>query len=443
MYLVKRHQVWWAMHDIPRKLRPAFGGRTRFSENLRTKDADEAKVRGAILLARWRSEINRAQASTPDRIEREAEFWNRLYNSAPEHEKKGIRQMIVAEAHEGIVIPAALRDGILDYSDPRYDEMPAHEDASRFVDIATGNVVRTDRHVEEYLGTLQNEAKTVDMKRSTILRFCEQFPYTSGIRRKAVQHWVNRAAEAGLARATIQRALSDLRQYWAYLNSIEVVPDDVLPFEKLAVPRIGKPETGDRRRAFEPVEVVDLLKAAADQGDQTLCDLIELAMWTGCRIEELCALPTANVNLVENFISIEDSKTEAGWRQVPIHKELMPLIQRLCERSTDGFVLCGLKENKYGDRSNAVGKRFGRLKKTKGFGAAFVFHSIRKTVATMLENANVPENIAADILGHEKDTMTYGLYSAGSSLALKKEALSRLQYPILEKRDPTAGPASL
>jgi hypothetical protein len=44
-----------------------------------------------------------------------------------------------------------------------------------------------------------------------------------------------------------------------------------------------------------------------------------------------------------------------------------------------------------------------------------VFHSIRKTVATHFVNAQVPEGVTADILGDEKNTLTYGLYSGGAS----------------------------
>lgn len=87
-----------------------------------------------------------------------------------------------------------------------------------------------------------------------------------------------------------------------------------------------------------------------------------------------------------------------------------------------------MSANKYGDRSNAVGKRFGRLKTDGGFGAQHVFHSIRKTVATLLENAGVTENIAADIIGHDKPTMTYGLYSGGNSLETKRTALEKISY---------------
>jgi hypothetical protein len=59
--------------------------------------------------------------------------------------------------------------------------------------------------------------------------------------------------------------------------------------------------------------------------------------------------------------------------------------------STDGYVLSGLRANKYGDRSGAASKRLIRLKRALRFGKQHVFHSIRKTVATQFENALVLE----------------------------------------------------
>jgi hypothetical protein len=37
----------------------------------------------------------------------------------------------------------------------------------------------------------------------------------------------------------------------------------------------------------------------------------------------------------------------------------------------------------------------------------------------------VPEGVTADILGDEKNTITYGLYSGGASMQTKREALDR------------------
>lgn len=62
-------------------------------------------------------------------------------------------------------------------------------------------------------------------------------------------------------------------------------------------------------------------------------------------------------------------------------------------------------------------------------GPEFVFHSIRRTVANMLEMAGIPESTAADIIGHDKPSMTYGLYSGGTPLAVKAKAIARLRYP--------------
>lgn len=56
-----------------------------------------------------------------------------------------------------------------------------------------------------------------------------------------------------------------------------------------------------------------------------------------------------------------------------------------------------------------------------------VVHSLSKTLVTLLENAGISENLAADIVGHEKPRITYGLYSGGTLLKTKAEALERVK----------------
>ncbi len=149
-------------------------------------------------------------------------------------------------------------------------------------------------------------------------------------------------------------------------------------------------------------------------------------MYTGARREELCALRVEDVH--DDYFKIVQAKTEAGRREIPIHPELAQTMARLVDQAEDGYVLSGLTANRNGDRGDAIGKRYTRLKKAMGFDDRHVFHSIRKTVVTILENAGAPENVVADIVGHEKTTMTYGLYSGGVSLAVKREALDKLVY---------------
>jgi hypothetical protein len=129
-----------------------------------------------------------------------------------------------------------------------------------------------------------------------------------------------------------------------------------------------------------------------------------------------------------NSISIVDAKTESGKRIIPIHENILPKIKNLIDTSTDEYLISGLTFNQFKDRSNAVGKQFGRLKTKHGFDDLHVFHSIRKTVTTILENSGVSENIAADILGHEKPRITYGLYSGGTNLEVKREAINKISF---------------
>jgi integrase len=220
------------------------------------------------------------------------------------------------------------------------------------------------------------------------------------------------------------------RSFWRFLVKAEAVPPGSEPFALVELPPVSRKEAANKGWTPFPREAVALLiNAARAKEDPELVDLITLGAYTGARIEELCALKLADIGAAS--FQIIDSKTAAGVREVPIHAALVPLLERLRVSSQDGYLLSGLTFNKYGDRSNAIGKRFGRMKTALGFGSQEVFHSLRGTLVTALENAGVSENLAADIVGHEKPRITYGLYSGGASLEVKAAALAKVSYPGL------------
>ncbi len=130
----------------------------------------------------------------------------------------------------------------------------------------------------------------------------------------------------------------------------------------------------------------------------------------------------------QRALRIRQSKTQARVRFVPLHPAIAPVVNRLIEESGDGFLIPSKAKNHYDQRSPGLSKRFGRLKKELGFGPDLVFQSLRKTVTTKLEQAGVIEYVAADIVGHEKQTMNYGLYSGGTSMAQKMEAISKISH---------------
>ena len=155
-----------------------------------------------------------------------------------------------------------------------------------------------------------------------------------------------------------------------------------------------------------------------------------VAIYTGARREEIGQLKLNDYNPINNTITISDAKTDAGNRVVPIHPKLSPLFSKLTNSTNPNeYLFKSLTTDQYEKRTDALGKRFGRAKKKLSFDKRYVFHSIRKTVATLLEQADIPENVCCDIVGHEKSaTLSYGLYSGGTSLEQKRNAVDKIEY---------------
>ena len=148
-------------------------------------------------------------------------------------------------------------------------------------------------------------------------------------------------------------------------------------------------------------------------------------MYTGMRIEEACSLCIEHID--PDYIYVPKSKTTPEMRKIPIHSMLAEPLLLMVKESTDGYVISGLvSNNKYGIRSDPIGKRFGRLKSSLGFGPRYVFHSIKKTVTTILVKADVRADVISDIVGHRNKNVTH----VGSSMKNQKKAIEKLVYPL-------------
>jgi hypothetical protein len=69
------------------------------------------------------------------------------------------------------------------------------------------------------------------------------------------------------------------------------------------------------------------------------------------------------------MLDIEDSKAAVGIRLVPVHPAITDLVSRLVQDSADGFHVVTAFVGRRGDRTGALGKSFGALKTSLGFGA--------------------------------------------------------------------------
>jgi integrase len=226
---------------------------------------------------------------------------------------------------------------------------------------------------------------------------------------KHVQAWIdeliNPDGDAGISAKTVKRKLSELRNYWRYLQSISVVAEERLPFDHRRVKDPShRRKTNERRQRFRPEDIVLLWRESERRGDLVLSCAVRIAAYSGARLEGPCELQVSDIRVDPDtgiaFMRMSDAKTEAGDRYVPIHSQIAPLIEMLIKAARGRDYLLRIDaNNKYHERGSLVGKRFGILKTKLGFDSRFVFHSIRKTITNMFENAECPRVLPPMSLG--------------------------------------------
>lgn len=428
-YLERRRNLWYAVLTIPADSREVLG-KMRFVQSLGTSDKREAQRRVLPLIAKWKAMIAEARGER-DALAEEAKRWQRHLSVQEAAAKSGNTHSVTGLE----VLLDELRDRAITLE---YEN--GEKTAQRFYGIATGKARLSSEYFPEWQAQLQLIAKSKDQATKDVQLLIKRFVTLEEVTKGGVKKWMDDIAEAGKSISSQKRILSFCRNYWKYLQSHDIVSADLDPFHGVLNISKGKNGNGRGKKSnlhYTPEDVVKLWEAARIRRigrgknapfDTQLADLIMLGAYTGARREELCSLRVSEVG--EESFRITDAKTVAGHREVPIHSEIAPLVKRLAETSTDGYLISGLTFNQYGDRSDAIGKRYGRLKTALGFSDSYTFHSMRSTLITMLENAGVSENLAADIVGHDKPRITYGLYSGGATLAVKKEALERVRYPF-------------
>jgi integrase len=392
-FIIKKRQTYYARLTIPKHLHNKLG-KTTFVQSLKTRDIREANIRKHSLLAQWRNVLEVADGRPSSELEKAL---------------SGVR----SDPHDR----STKEDIILGFE---ADEAETYFQA---LEIAYGDDLLLAEHVEAHLKSLSVAPKTLDERKRALSLLLQKYTKTSEVSRQSLKQWANTLLRTK-AKATVTKQMSTYRIFWEYLEQITGVELGD-PFISI-IPKSGrktKAAVAAERKAFTSSDIHKLISEAPDDD---LKQLITMAAYSGCRIEELCSLKIAKVT-DDKFI-IEDAKSAAGNREIPIHKDITQLVARLVDTSTDEYLISDLTFNMYGDRSNAISKRFGRLKRKLGYDERYVFHSIRKTFASRLEVAEVPELLAARLLGHEVKTISYGLYSSGSTFQQLRQAINQVRY---------------
>lgn len=170
----------------------------------------------------------------------------------------------------------------------------------------------------------------------------------------------------------------------------------------------------DTRRAFTREERERLLTFAAQDHEAQHADVVDLVRFmagTGVRISEALGQAWQDVDLAAGKVLVRGTKTDASTRTITLapwlHDALSVRYAAQGEPSV-GLVFPSPRTGGLRDRRNAA-RALRALFDRAGFPWATP-HSLRRTVATLLDEAGMPIALAANVLGHADPSMTARVY---------------------------------
>lgn len=414
-YLKRRGQAWSVVVGIPRPLQEA-AGRKHFVQALHTRDLAAADRLKHHWVSEFKRRIDALRRGTgdPDRelFEAAMKFRDLLsrtrgrFSMTPDGER-------ISEHEEAL-------STLLDRAQEIADEDPSA--AERFFATATGAATPIASLWPQWLNESEYAAHTKVQHTQAVREYLEWAGTHATIeeadKRKAGQY-VSHVLQSAASRLTIRRKLTSIRTFWRWCEQRGLLEKN--PWVGITI----KAKVTVTRDALDDETLLKLLRAPAKE---PIYSLLRIGLLTGCRIEELCSLKADNVDCREDgwWLAIEGGKTEAARREVPVHRLLDPIIARL--KATGTEYLFDLPEGPWGKRGAYTSKVYGRWRRRIGVTEARAdFHALRNTFIAMMEGEGVPEPTVKLLVGHKRASMTYGRYSKGERVNLRR-AIERARY---------------
>ncbi|MES9868082.1 MAG: DUF6538 domain-containing protein [Sedimenticola sp.] len=427
-HLKKRRQTWYLQVAVPTDLQSTMGKKV-IVRSLKTTSLKEAQYRRIGALAEVHSWFDSARSapndwSTPTNILHAAQYARGQIEAGEGAEND------VLENWEHGVTEALYRDQVSD------EQFNAMQMGRRIIQGEKVSMLSDciDAHIEEIKSRVIPQ--TVNARKRRLKQFKDKVKDMAigALTRRQVGAYVSEVL-IPLDRSvkTKQDTLADLKAFGSWCVERGYLESNPFAGQKITDTKRGTIEkTQAKRRAWTDTELKQLMESLPEKG--VLRPVTLIGMYSGMRLNEICELEVGNIFADEPvpYFDLVEGKTESSIRRVPIHSEILPLVKTLVEKSRDNYLISGLKpggENKR--RGQSVSKRFGyHVRKHVTEDKRLVFHSLRKSFLEKLEDAGVPINIAESIVGHRRQSMSYGLYSQGVSLQKLATSVRKVKYRI-------------
>lgn len=181
---------------------------------------------------------------------------------------------------------------------------------------------------------------------------------------------------------------------------------DFITVNKCKFIKLNEAKKTIERKIFTQEEIRELFSRVevTKKTEQKIIATTLILIYTGLRIGEFLNLKNEDIDLENKVIYIQESKTKAGERQIPISNKIVKLFC-LLERD---------KEYLYQRRYNTVLTAFRKYIKNH------TIHDTRHTFASLLNNADANKTSITKLIGHSSFDITENIYTHKDVEELRK-----------------------
>ena len=443
-FLEQHGTKWRVVVNVPRDLQKAVG-KTKLKQPLDTDSLAEANRLKWPWVAKFQHQIDqyRNPQGLPQDLDKEA---MRLAS---------MKQAIRTEAEDAAFLEY-VHQRVEDIAgDPVAPEVPGEppvyaqereQAVLRFVGLATGKRTPIDAQRERYEKQLNVKPRTMaDDKRAIryLLDWCKANdvpPYVETFKKRdAVAFFDDFPDILGTKQPrTLNKYIRRLGSYWKWMGNRDDGIVNVWQERSYAVPH---ETTNDKERPFTDDEVKRLL---AGDAPQEMHDLMRIGALSGARLDAIVCL--AVKDCANNTFVFKPQKKEPGPRLCPIHPDLYQIIERrtVGKQPDDPLFPEWPPVKKAGslrERSFKASPQFTEYRRSVGIDerregnrrSRVNFHSFRRWFITSAERADQPESIIASVVGHTRNGMTLGVYSAGPKLEQARRCVEAVKLPKINR----------
>jgi integrase len=432
-YLLRRGRTWFVRKAIPPRLRAAIG-KQEIVRSLRTHDVVEARERRWEALAAIQRELTKLEEYPEDVVRRALED-RQWYLAASDRPRSPDTDMT----------PREEISCILDDFAEEIEERQGLEAARRYMRIATSKTPPLSLVAEQWFRDLEGQVtnQTLSQHRlalDLLLKRGSRDDMAGEISRREAGDFIEEVLKPGRRRKTVNRLISSLSAFWKWM--IKRGFADANPWQGQGDFRQRRRNQENNKRPYTKEELLNLLAAdpAEIMGERygpALSDLLRLGLMTGARLDELCELRVVDVDEQLRALKIPKGKTASAIRVIPVHASVWPIVEGRLKLARDGYLFGELKPGGPDQkRSWYMSKRFGVFRRrVLGDDNAVDFHSLRRSFATYLDNAQglslaVHPSAIAELMGHAKGSLALSLYSGGKRIQYLRDAIDALSLVI-------------